>query len=133
MKYYILAAIVIVFVVILFDLPSKSQKYVEEASKQFDPARSELQQGFNSYVKMAWTKEGVEFGYIYLTNGDKVKYWFLSHHLSGDLGSTLFEFSDGERVYMDGGFCCEVQLPEKQLRDRQELEEVIKAYDDTTP
>jgi hypothetical protein len=57
------------------------------------------------------TKSGIEYGYIVFKNNDTVKYWFQSHHLSNDLGGTLFEFPAGETEFIEGYFCCEVWLP----------------------
>ena len=109
------------------------RKYLNEVSKQFDPAKLELNQGFNTYVRRTHTEKGVELGYIVFADGDRAKFWFWSHHLSGDMGCTLFEFSDEKRIYMDGWFCCEVQLPETQLKSKAELKAFIHEHNGMSP
>jgi hypothetical protein len=84
-----------------------------------------LEPAYNDYVRHAFLPDGTELGVIQLKGGDSAKYWFRSHHLSQDLGGTIFAMSDGSERFMSGYFCCEVQLPEKQLASLAELHAFI--------
>jgi hypothetical protein len=54
--------------------------------------------------------DSIQFGTITLLNKEKVKFWFLTHHLTSDIGGTVYEFPDGEREFYSGYHCCEVQF-----------------------
>lgn len=88
---------------------------LERISRQTDPSKLVLGSAYNDYVKRMILKHGTEVGIIQLKDGSWSKYWFRSHHLTHDIGGTVFEMNTGKRFYMAGWFCCEVQLPEKQL------------------
>ena len=80
-------------------------------STKFDETKQK--KGFDSNIKREH-KEGIEYGVITLENSEKVKYWFQSHHISEDgIGGTLFELPNGKLKFIEGYFCCEVQLPKK--------------------
>ena len=130
MKIYIYLLLLIIFTQ---SCGNTSKAYLDEISKKYDPANLELNQGFNNYISRTHTPEGIEVGYILFSDGDKAKFWFRSHHHSNDKGCTLFELSNGERLYMDGLFCCEVQLPENQLKNNFELKGFIKKYNGISP
>ena len=71
-----------------------------------------LMKGYSENTMRNFTVDGVEYGTITLENSEKIKYWFESHHLSSDqIGGTLFEMPNGELEFIEGYFCCEVQLP----------------------
>ena len=72
---------------------------------------SKLKVGFDKNVKREFTKDGIEFGIITLEDSTKIKYWFQTHHISEDIGGTLFELPNGKLEFIKGYFCCEVQLP----------------------
>jgi hypothetical protein len=68
-----------------------------------------------------------------LKDGSSAKYWFRSHHLSDDLGGTIFTMSDVSQRFMSGYFCCEVQLPDTQLASLDELRAFIREVDGERP
>jgi len=79
-------------------------------STKIDESKQEI--GFDNNVKRQFTKEGIEFGVITLEDSEKIKYWFQTHHISEDrIGGTLFELQNGKLEFIEGYFCCEVQLP----------------------
>ena len=94
----------------------------------------ELEQGFNTYVSRSFLKEEkIECGRIIFQDDDYADYWFKSHHISDDSGYTLFVFTDGKETVMEGWFCCEVQLPRKQLMNKHELIAFVKEHDGNRP
>lgn len=102
-------------------------------STQQDPSRLKLEQAFNTYVQRAFLEDKTEIGIIQFADGSSSKYWFRSHHMCTDMGGTWFSMSDGSKMYMPGWFCCEVQLPEKQMASLKELRAYIKDYGGKKP
>ena len=93
-----------------------------------DPSSLTLERGYNDYVQRSLLTNGTETGIITLADGSSSKYWFRSHHLVDDIGGTLFKMSDGTTTYMAGWFCCEVQLPGKQIESLDELKAFIREH-----
>jgi len=102
-------------------------------SERNDPAKMELESAFNDCVRRASLEDGTEVGVIAFADGSSAKYWFRTHHRSEDIGGTWFEMSDGTKVYMAGYFCCEVQLPDEEIKSLAELKEFIKECDGSRP
>jgi hypothetical protein len=123
--------IVIILLSGCFDYPTKNI-LMNIASKN-DPEKLKLAEGYNKYIQRAYLKDGTELGIIYLKDGSSSKYWFRSHHLSKDIGGTWLFMSDGEKEYMAGWFCCEVQLPEQQIESLSALRKFIRKYDGISP
>ena len=98
-------------------------------AQRHDPAHLSLTQAFNSYVRSSRLEDGTELGIITMKDGSSAKYWFRSHHLSHDMCGTWFRMSTGETSYMAGYFCCEVQLPDKQLQSLDALKAFIQQHD----
>jgi hypothetical protein len=109
-----------------------TREQLKKVSEQYDPARLVLQPGFNSYIQCAHTND-TEIGIITLKDGSSSKYWFRSHHLTNDDGGTWFEMSDGTKIYITGGFCCEVQLTKEQPQSLQDLKNILKTHDGISP
>ena len=114
-----------------FSYPSKAP--LKSMMQQHDPARVTLEQGYNDYVHRAILEDGTEIGIIQIKDNSSSKFWFRSHHLVDDIGGTWFQMSDGTTSYMAGWFCCEVQLPEKQLKSLDELKEFICQHHGDNP
>ena len=106
---------------------------LERISQVADPASLQLERGYNEYVSRTSLDDGTEVGVIACRDGSIARFWFKSHHLTDDHGGTLFRFSDGTELYMAGGFCCEVQLPERQFANLAELRQFIRETDGTPP
>ena len=102
-------------------------------SEKYDPSKLNLNQGYNSYVKNMHLEDGTEIGIIYLKDGTQSKYWFRSHHLVDDIGGTWFAMGNGQKKYMAGWFCCEVQLPKEQLASLKDLESFINEHHGISP
>ena len=112
---------------------SSTFRKLKATSRVTDPAVITLQEGFNDYVRCARLDDGTQIGMIQCRDGSSSRYWFRSHHLTGDDGGTLFRFSDGTEHFMVGGFCCEVQLPQQQLASLAELQAFIRKKDGISP
>lgn len=110
-----------------------SRVLVREFARTTDPRSLDLQPGFASYMRTAHLPDGTECGVFSTTDRSDIQYWFASHHLTRDLGSTLFRFSDGSERVMAGYFCCEVQLPEAGFGDVKEVQAFIDLNDGKRP
>ena len=106
---------------------------LEGVMHQQDPSTLTLEPGYNHYVQRVILKDGTEVGIIQMKDGSTSKYWFRSHHLVDDIGGTWFKMSDGTTTYMAGWFCCEVQLPEKQIGSLDELKSFIREHHGISP
>ncbi len=111
--------------------PSKAP--LRSIMQQHDPESLALVPGYNDYVRRAFLKDRTETGIIQLQDGTTSQYWFRSHHLVDDIGGTWFRMSDGTTTYMAGYFCCEVQLPEEQLKSLDDLKTFIRKHHGTSP
>lgn len=109
------------------------ERQLREISKSKDPRTLVLEQGFNSYIQRTFLEDHTEVGIIRLKDGSYAKYWFRSHHITDGSSGTLFQLSDGSEIFMEGYFCCEVQLTEKQMYSLQDLRTFIKKYDGVAP
>lgn len=123
----------IAFAALLIGCTSRSQREAERVSATSDPASLSLERGYNDYVRRIILTDGTETGIIMCRDGSSSRFWFRSHHLTRDVGGTLFRFSDGTEVFMSGYFCCEVQLPEPQLASLAELRTFIQKHDGFHP
>lgn len=111
----------------------RSRSRVDRASVTWEPEKLELVKGFNSYVRVGKDVRDCEVGVIQIANGERVKFWFVSHHQSHDWGCTKFLFSDGTVRYLDGAFCCEVQLASEQPKDRAGLNAFLDTREGINP
>jgi hypothetical protein len=125
--------LIITFAVLLSGCASQTRSALERISAASAPSSLTLQRGYNDYVRRAILTDGTEAGIISCLDGTSSSYWFRSHHRTGDIGGTLFHFSDGSEVFMSGYFCCEVQLPEQQLASLVELRAFIREHDGISP
>lgn len=122
-------AICAVLIACSYSIESK----LKAVSAANDPNSSALEEGYNSYVRRAFLVDHTEIGLISMKDGSWSKYWFRSHHHTGDSGGTLFRLSDGTEIFMAGYFCCEVQLPEGQLESLQALRTFVSQHDGWNP
>lgn len=116
---------------------SESQRILESKLKNYEydftklePLRNNLESNRDSLI---------QYGYLHLYNGEKIKFWFLSHHLVDDIGGTIYEFPNGERVFCSGMHCCEVQFyeygngPLDELKNSQNFRKYIKEHNGLRP
>ena len=68
-----------------------------------------------------------------LTGGEKLKFWFRSQHLPPGISYARFDFYDGSRRYFEGYFCCEVILPEDQIRTKADLLSLLERNQGKAP
>jgi hypothetical protein len=127
----------IVLLALCLSLPScakpVSRSQLEAARKQNDPAALKLEPAYNDYARRTILPDGTETGIVQCKDGSIAKFWFRSHHLTGDLGGTIFAMSDGSEKFMAGYFCCEVQLPDSQLASLDDLRSFISRADGERP
>jgi len=130
--------IIILGIVLFFTLrKSESQRILESKLKKYeydftklDPLRNNLESNRDSLI---------QYGYLHLKNGEKIKFWFLSHHLVDDIGGTIYEFPNGEREFCSGMHCCEVQFYEfggeslEELKNSTNFRKYIKENDGIRP
>ncbi|SMC58238.1 hypothetical protein [Moheibacter sediminis] len=138
-KNKILLLVIVIFCIVLFFLfrKSESQRILEEklVTETFDFENFSMH---DKYV-ISNRKNDIQNGFILLKNGEKVKFWFLSHHLTSDDGGTIYEFQDGEQIFCEGTHCCEVQYFEFGKNKREELIDSkafrahVKKYDGSSP
>lgn len=69
---------------------------------------TELRKGMDSISY--GLKESVQYGLIHLESGEQVRFWFLTHHATSDIGGTIYEYPNGKRQFCSGLHCCEVQF-----------------------
>jgi len=110
-----------------------SKAGVDAAAAQDDPAKLALEVKEAGYLESTRLPSNIEAGIITLGDGERVKFWFKSRHFDTDFGCTRFQYSDGSVDYMEGCFCCEVQLPSVRLANRQALKEYIAKNDGSEP
>ena len=84
------------------------------------------------YIRSARVAGISEAGIITMTDGSVAKYWFISHHSSGDNGWTLFKLSNGIERWMEGCFCCSAYL-KAQPASLVALSDFIDSCDGKSP
>lgn len=125
--------LIIAAAAILAGCSSGTRRELARISASSDPAELTLERGFNEYVCRTTLKDGTEAGIVMCRDGSSSRYWFRSHHLTNDDGGALFHLSDGTQIFMSGGFCCEVQLPDQQFASLSDLREFIRQRDGVKP
>lgn len=112
---------------------SENRDLVIQTSKENDPSKLKLMDFSNDYIRRVHLSGGIECGILTTKDGDEVKYWFLSHHQSGDQGHARFEFPDGRVRMMTGYFCCEVMFPQDEFASVKELDAFLAEVDGKGP
>lgn len=76
----------------------------------------------------------VQYGIITLNNNQKIKFWFVSHHFMSDKGGTIYEFPNGDRQFISGMHCCEVQFNnDESLNDLSTFKNYLEAKNGLRP
>ena len=89
---------------------SKTERMLNEKLKNENYDFNNLTKGYDN-IKYE-LKDNIQYGLIDLENGEQVKFWFLTHHASTDIGGTIYEYPDGEKQFCSGYHYCEVQFTE---------------------
>ena len=126
-------ALLLILAVGLCGCRENAREKVTEAAREYDPKALDLHEGFNDYVRCSREVPELEIGVITLGDRDEVRYWFASHHATRDQGCTRFEYSDGSERFLDGAFCCEVQLAEVQPANRTQLDAFLDSREGVRP
>lgn len=108
------------------------QSQVDRTAAAHDPAAIGMEHQESPLVHYTVLPDRSHAGLVNLPDGEKVKFWFRSHHLAG-VSCTRFDFADGSREYFEGCFCCEVMLPEETIRSRGDLMAFLQANHGTEP
>jgi len=76
----------------------------------------------------------VQYGIITLNNKQEIKFWFVSHHFMSDKGGTIYEFPNGEKKFISGIHCCEVQFnDDESLKDLSTFKNYLEAKNGLSP
>ena len=76
----------------------------------------------------------VQYGIITLNNKQEIKFWFVSHHFMSDKGGTIYEFPNGEKKFISGMHCCEVQFnDDESLKDLSTFKNYLEAKNGLKP
>ena len=101
------------------------------AAMRYDPSSLTLRSTYPTLIQSTSMPDKIQTGMVALPDGEKVKFWFVSHHVVGH-GCTRFDFGDGTRRYMAGSyFCCEVQISGQDVKKRSDLIAFIEAHDES--
>ncbi len=129
-----------ILLVFLFGLlgscTSESERILSKKIENEEFDFTELTKGSDS---ISWkTKEDIQYGLIHLENGEQVRFWFLTHHATSDIGGTIYEYTNGEKQFCSGLHCCEVQFYEKgklgrTFRNVSELKAYVTEKDGIRP
>ena len=104
---------------------------VDLAAMRCDPSTLKMSSTYRPLIQSASISADLQAGLVTLPDGEKVKFWFVSHHVAGP-GCARFDFSDGTRRYMMGSyFCCEGQIPGEEVKNRNDLIAFIEAHDES--
>ena len=124
-KLVIFALLLIVGVVFLV---FRARITADFSAMRHDPSTLKLRGTYPPLIQSTSISSGLQTGIVALPDGEEVKFWFVSHHVAGP-GCTRFDFRDGTRRYMTGSyFCCEVQIPDQDVKNRSDLIAFIKAH-----
>jgi hypothetical protein len=104
---------------------------VDIASMRYDPNTQKLHDTYPPLIRSTSIPGNMETGLVTLSDGESVKYWFVSHHIAGP-GCARFDFGDGTSRYVYGSyFCCEVQIPDDLVKTKQDLITFLEKHDDS--
>lgn len=109
----------------------ESRRALDKTALRLSPDNLKLESHRNSQVSST-VIDGIQIGRINIEN-QFVTFWYRSHHISDDIGSTRFEFSDGSVHYLDGYFCCDVSIPASSLQTKSDLLAFIEAKNGVSP
>jgi hypothetical protein len=110
-----------------------SKPDLDPVAAAHDPATLEMGPSQDPLVRFAVLADQNHAGFVTLPDGEKVKFWFRSHHLPPGTSYTRFDFSDGSRRYFEGYFCCEVMFPEMSIRSRGDLLAFLEEHEGAMP
>lgn len=85
-------------------------------------------------VQYNLSNSGIQHGIITLKNKEEIKFWFISHHFLSDKGGTIYEFPNGDKKFISGMHCCEVQFNDsKPLSDLSTFKNYIETENGRAP
>lgn len=88
----------------------------------------------SSTINYNISNSGVQYGIITLYNKQEIKFWFVSHHFMSDKGGTIYEFPNGEKKFISGMHCCEVQFNDMEsLNDVSTFKNYLEAKNGLRP
>ena len=128
--------ILICFLGLLSSCTSESERILSEkiANEKFH--FNKLNKGIHNISYQL--KDNVQYGLIDLEDGVQIKFWFLTHHVTSDIGGTIYEYPNGERQFCSGLHCCEVKFYEngnlgKIFKDIEEFKMFVLERDGIRP
>lgn len=88
----------------------------------------------NSFIHHNLSNSGIQYGIITLNNKQEIKFWFVSHHFMSDKGGTIYEFPNGDKQFISGMHCCEVQFNDYEaLHNLSTFKSYIDLKNGSTP
>jgi hypothetical protein len=127
-KIVILALLLLASIVWLF---FNARIRVDIAAIRYDPNTQKLHPTSSPLIRSTSIPGNMETGLVTLSDGESVKYWFVSHHIAGP-GCARFDFSDGTSRYIYGSyFCCEVQIPDGQVKTKKDLISFLDTHNES--
>lgn len=129
-------SLIFILVILLISCATESEKILTKNIESEDFNFTKFKDNFNNISYNI--KDNIQYGLIHLENGEDVKFWFLTHHVTSDMGGTFYEFPDGKKEFYSGLHCCEVQFYEngklgKKFKDASELRNFLIENDGLQP
>ena len=111
---------------------SESERFLEKQLSEENFDFTDLKTN-NKSIQYNLDKD-VQYGIITLNNNQKIKFWFVSHHFMSDKGGTIYEFPNGDRQFISGMHCCEVQFNnDESLNDLSTFKNYLEAKNGLRP
>jgi hypothetical protein len=106
---------------------------VDLAARFHDPDEMKLHHVPLMHKSSGALPNQIQLGHIHLTDGGKVKFWYISGHVQPGSGLSRFDFQDGGTAYLRGAFCCEVWVSDEAVKDENTLLRFIAKMDGSPP
>ena len=111
---------------------SESERFLEKQLSEENFDFTDLKTN-NKSIQYNLDKD-VQYGIITLNNKQEIKFWFVSHHFMSDKGGTIYEFPNGDRQFISGMHCCEVQFNnDESLNDLSTFKNYLEAKNGLRP
>ena len=112
---------------------TESERFLEKQLSEENFDFTDLKTTNNS-IHHNLSNSGVQYGIITLNNKQEIKFWFVSHHFMSDKGGTIYEFPNGEKKFISGMHCCEVQFnDDESLKDLSTFKNYLEAKNGLRP
>lgn len=129
MRNYIFFGLIILFL----SCTTESERFLEDRLSEENFDFTDLKTK-SSTINYNISNSGVQYGIITLYNKQEIKFWFVSHHFMSDKGGTIYEFPNGDKQFISGMHCCEVQFNyDESLNDVSTFKNYVEAKNGLRP